>query len=653
MAIIDRVGKVAYGCVFTVLLPLMFACWAWRLDRSEMAFWPIPFPFWMGVLMILAGFGMMLVAIHALWVKGKGLPMNAYPPPHYVASSIYAFLSHPIYVGFVCMVAGVSILLDSPAGFWVVVPIAALASMALVVGYEGPRLRERFGHAAIRSPLFGVPEANEKEASWTRRITACALALGPWAIFYSIFSLTPVPKGAIELRMAWEYGIPVVGWMIWPYSAAYPFAIMGPLLLRTNGELRRYLMAAWLATLLGFMLMLVVPGRATLLPLYEDGMSGWLVAANRALDADWLALPSFHVIWVVLAFYCFTSRFARLRMIWASATAIVGISCILTGSHAIADVFAGALLGALCWHHKMAWRWLLHGAEKLGNSWSAVQIGPVRIINHALWSAIAAAAGIEVVIWLTGTEFISRIMFVFVVALVAAGAWGYWLEGGSRLSRPFGYYGFLLGAVIAITILLIVDRPASEVLMASFACGAPLAQAIGRVRCLVQGCCHGRPVVGASGICVTHPESRVTALGHLNGISIHPTPLYSIIGNLFVFACLWRLWLVGAASTFIGGLYLVLSSLARFVEEGYRGEPQTARFFGLAVYQWLAVIFFVSGIAISMFGGLPMNPVSSATMRGVIASLVAGLIAAALMSMDLPHSHWRFSRLTVQRRGDL
>jgi len=50
-------------------------------------------------------------------------------------------------------------------------------------------------------------------------------------------------------------------------------------------------------------------------------------------------------------------------------------------------------------------------------------------------------------------------------------------------------------------------------------------------------------------------------------------------------------------------------SLARFIEERYRGEPQTAHWGGLASYQWLALVFFLLGTAFMMLHG-PALPTS-------------------------------------------
>lgn len=646
MALNQRLGQIGYGSIFVILWPALLAVWAWRLDQSAMHFWPIPLPSWVGVALLLAGLWLMGISMRALWVIGQGLPMNAYPPPCYVTTSTYALFSHPIYVGFISLVAGVAIAAHSPAGLWVVTPVTMLAAVALVAGYEGPRLRERFGNS-LHAPLLGLPANHPNQASWGRRLAATGVALGPWAMGYALLSTLPAPLGASELRWSWESEIPRAPGMIWVYSAAYPIAIAGPLLLPTQNALRRYVISAWLATVGGFLWMVLIPGHAELLPVSSAGLDASLFALNRYWDVAWLALPSFHVLWVVFAAYCFQSQFAKLAPIWILMVVAVALSCVLTGSHAIVDVIGGALLGMLCWHHERVWRYLLHYAEALANSWAAVCYGAVRIISHALWSFMAAAVGILTVIWLVGPAFIGEIAGVFTVALLSAGAWGYWLEGGTRLSRPFGYYGFLLGAIFSFGILALHNATTAQWLMAAFACGAPLAQAIGRLRCLVQGCCHGKPVHDAPGLCIVNPQSRVVALGRLHGVPIHPTQVYSIAGNMIIFIFLWRLWHWGATAPFIGGFYLILSSLARFVEEHYRGEPQTAVILMLSIYQWLAVLLFLVGIGVSMLDGVSVRIAADLTLGGWGIACIAGLLAGFLMSVDFPASNARFSRLTV------
>jgi hypothetical protein len=304
-------------------------------------------------------------------------------------------------------------------------------------------------------------------------------------------------------------------------------------------------------------------------------------------------------------------------------------------------------LGALGWKHDRAWRVVVRVGDRLSNSWSAVRLGGVRIISHALWSATAGVAGTLLLLYLAGPQLLAASGLMLLAGLLSAGAWGYLLEGGGRLSRPFGYYGFLLGGLLALAVMALAGVPGCGTLAAAAAAAAPVAQAIGRLRCMVQGCCHGRPVVAGAGFRVTHRMSRVTALAGLTGVPIHPTQLYSIVGNALLMGVLLRLWAIGAAWTLIAGLYLVLASCARFVEEQYRGEPQTVRWAGLPIYQWLAIGYALLGVAVSMGHGVSVEPARWFSFSGLGLAAAIGLSAAVLMSVDFPESARRFSRLTV------
>src|SRR5581483_10458128 len=116
-----------------------------------------------------------------------------------------------------------------------------------------------------------------------------------------------------------------------------------------------------------------------------------------------------------------------------------------------------------------------------------------------------------------------------------------------------------------------------------------------RFRCLVQGCCHGAPTDEKRGICYWRPESRVCRIANFANVPLHPTPLYSMLGNVAIGIILGRMWSAGAAPSLIVGLYLVLAGMARFVEESYRGEPQTPMVRGLRLYQWFALMSLFAG----------------------------------------------------------
>jgi phosphatidylglycerol:prolipoprotein diacylglycerol transferase len=90
--------------------------------------------------------------------------------------------------------------------------------------------------------------------------------------------------------------------------------------------------------------------------------------------------------------------------------------------------------------------------------------------------------------------------------------------------------------------------------------GLVLAQAAGRLACVITGDAMGPPTSGPFGIAYTNPGAMVPQLG----VFYTPMPVYELVANLGIFAVLWALrrrrWPDG--SLFL--VYLVLYSLERF-----------------------------------------------------------------------------------------
>lgn len=109
---------------------------------------------------------------------------------------------------------------------------------------------------------------------------------------------------------------------------------------------------------------------------------------------------------------------------------------------------------------------------------------------------------------------------------------------------------------------------------------------------------------------------------------------------------MFRLWSLGASLGLVLGVYFLMTGLARFVEESYRGEPQTPIVGGLRLYQWFAVLSVLAGIGCTMLPPTP-SPGTLAAPTGplLIAALVMDLVTTAAMGLDFPASNRRFSRL--------
>lgn len=647
MTLPGLIARLLYGALFVVVVPLGLAAWAVAL--APVVPLAAPRASGPGVAVALAGLVLLMLGIADLVRRGQGLPMNAFPPRLFVRTGVYRVLRNPIYIGFGLLVFGLSLAVESAAGVWVVTPVTALGMLALVWGYERHDLVARFGPACLAPPLLSLPRATAGRPSAYERAAVYVWVLGPWLVVYDLVqALGPAPD-AFSLALPFERGWPVVQWTEAVYFSAYVFVPIAPLVALSARGLRRLAIAGAVATLIITVCWLAVPVTATNRSFVAGGALGRLLAWEQGTSSGVAAFPAFHVLWalIVAELWADNSRVTGrawwrvLGWIWAVA---IAVSTLTTGMHTLVEVAAALLLFLPLRDPDATLERTRRATERLANSWREWRLGPVRVINHAVFAAVAAGGGLLIAGSALG-QHAAAVVWVGLCILVGAGTWAQWLEGSSRLLRPFGWYGGVVGATLGTFAAALAGVPLLP-LMASFACAAPFIQIAGRLRCLVNGCCHGGPAPPVLGIRYEHRRSRVTQIAGLAGVPLHPTPLYSVAGNLVIGAALLRLRALGAADGLVVGLYLILSGIARFVEESYRAEPQTRVIAGLRIYQWLAIGQALAGIVTTTLPGVP-RPVG---FTALAPPLVAGAVAMALltgvaMGVDFPGSNRRFSRL--------
>jgi len=293
---------------------------------------------------------------------------------------------------------------------------------------------------------------------------------------------------------------------------------------------------------------------------------------------------------------------------------------------------------------RVLWEPLRAWAERRANSWSEWRIGPVRIINHGAWGALASFGGIMIIGTLVGPGHVLAVAVAAAAGLVGAGLWAQWIEGASGLSRPYGFYGGLLGICFASLAGPWLGTPV-WLLLGAYAVAGPYVQSMGRVRCLVQGCCHGRQADPAIGIRVRHPRSRVVCIAHLDDVPLHPTQLYSILWNVVTMGVVGTLWGLHAALHLVGGVFFLLNGLGRFVEEAYRGEPQTPIYGRLRLYQWVALGSAVAGALITALARSAPAPAPAPNLPTLWLALLFAVVNGIALGVDFPESSRRFSRL--------
>ena len=135
--------------------------------------------------------------------------------------------------------------------------------------------------------------------------------------------------------------------------------------------------------------------------------------------------------------------------------------------------------------------------------------------------------------------------------------------------------------------------------------GIALGHIVGRLGCLLAGCCYGKPTTVPWAITFTNPVASLN-VGTPLDVPLHPTQLYEVGAELLILIFLFvteRRGKTFPGRTFWG--YMLLYALSRFVIEFYRGDPR-GMFMGLSTSQIVAVV--MAPISVFMLWALRARP---------------------------------------------
>ncbi len=153
----------------------------------------------------------------------------------------------------------------------------------------------------------------------------------------------------------------------------------------------------------------------------------------------------------------------------------------------------------------------------------------------------------------------------------------------------FVVYGGIIGGVLT---ALVYCKIKKAVFLEYFDLAAPsiaIAQGFGRVGCLLAGCCYGRETDSPLGI-IFHNSDFAP-----NGVKLVPTQIMSSLGDFAI--ALILIWYAGKRREAgrVGGLYIILYAIGRFVIEVFRNDFRGS-FGPLSTSQLIAIIMLVPGI---------------------------------------------------------
>ncbi len=168
--------------------------------------------------------------------------------------------------------------------------------------------------------------------------------------------------------------------------------------------------------------------------------------------------------------------------------------------------------------------------------------------------------------------------------------WDRYAEHPGRLltiqAGGLAIYGALIGGGLVVALFAWVRRVNLWRLMDVITPGLLLAQATGRVACIVNGDAYGAPTSLPWAFTYTNPAAFIPE--RLLGVPTHPYPVYEMLWDLAVFAVIWRLRdrLIRPGSLFLA--YAALYSVGRLLLTEVRQEPTL--FFGFQEAQIIALV---------------------------------------------------------------
>jgi len=617
-----KINKLLYAIVFLIIIPSILLLWAKYTE--DLIIFPAMESTIAGYIFIIFGALLMVSAMYALKKYGKGLPMNAYPPPIYVSNGPYHLVRHPIYWGFGILLAGYFILTKSASGLWLVTPITILAMVALVMGYEAIDLKKRFPNEP-RATILDLPAETKEQAGIRDRLVslfsvAAPLFLANFIIAHLVGDWSAIlgKQSVLLINIENQY-LPLLSVL---------FIIAIPFLIKTKNLLRTWVITSIIAVCISTFTALLYPGLEILYLPFQHHFVYFT--------------PLFLIILGIRSIFKQSNQLGVLF----SIIAIVLMSIQLPFSRsAVLHVSSSIMIFLLADNYFNIWIFLRTGAEKIANSWQEWIFGKIRVINHGFYVGFGTFLGILLAGILVGDSYAWGLLIFAFVVIVFSALWAQIIEGSEKLKRPYGYYGALVGIIFASLIVWTMGYNV-WVIIGVISVVMPWVQGIGRFRCLVNGCCHGSKVTNPDiGIKYFHHRSRVCGISQLKGEMLHPTPLYSMLWLFLIGFILLSLWYNNFSSPFIFGLYLILTGIGRFVEEAYRGEVQTPILKGLRLYQWTAILSVFIGIIMTLIHIESVAIISNVGWETILSATIGGLFTTFAMGVDFPYSNARFSRL--------
>jgi phosphatidylglycerol:prolipoprotein diacylglycerol transferase len=220
------------------------------------------------------------------------------------------------------------------------------------------------------------------------------------------------------------------------------------------------------------------------------------------------------------------------------------------------------------------------------------------------WHAVAILVAIIVAVAVTRREFVRRrldfahwdnLVYITVAGGIAGARLFYLLDHPGHFVRHpidaiklneggLAVYGAVFGGFVTVLALTRYYHLPTLQVIDAIAPGLLLAQAFGRIGCIINGDAWGGPTSSAFSFTYTNPKALLPA--DLLGVPTYPYPLYDLLMNLAIFAVIWALRKRAVPAGFLFTVFAALYAISRFAISFMRQER--VWFWGLQEAQVIA-----------------------------------------------------------------
>lgn len=172
------------------------------------------------------------------------------------------------------------------------------------------------------------------------------------------------------------------------------------------------------------------------------------------------------------------------------------------------------------------------------------------------------------------------------------------LQGG------FVFYGGLIGGVCGLLVYSKVFKISFKKLCMILIPVVPIFHSIGRMGCLLAGCCYGMEYNGFGSI--TFYNSELAPIG----VPLFPIQIVESICNLIIFMIILITYKKFKGTYKTIALYSILYSIVRFILEFFRGDTERGIII-LSTSQWISIVLFIVGIVLFCYSNKERNTTNS------------------------------------------